>query len=146
MSYKGKFKPKYPEKYIGDPTNIIYRSLWELRLMRYFDQTSAVMKWGSEEIVIPYISPVDRRVHRYFPDFYVKLRSADGGINTMIIEVKPYAQTIEPVKQTNKTTRKYLNEVLTYGVNQAKWKAAQEFCSDRNWQFKVMTEKEIGIK
>lgn len=146
MAYKGKFKPHYPEKYIGDPTNIIYRSLWELRLMRHFDQHSSVIKWGSEEIVIPYISPVDRRVHRYFPDFYVKVKGSDGNINTMIIEVKPYAQTIEPVKQTTKTTRKYLNEVLTYGVNQAKWKAANEFCKDRNWQFKVMTEKEIGIK
>lgn len=145
MAYKGKFKPKRPEKYIGDPTNIIYRSLWELRLMRYFDQNEAVLKWGSEEIIIPYISPVDNRLHRYFPDFYVKAIGPDGQINTTIIEVKPAVQTREPVKQT-KRTRKYISEVMTWGVNQAKWKAAEEFCRDRKWKFKIMTEKEIGIK
>lgn len=145
MSYKGRFKPKYPEKYIGDPTNIIYRSLWELRLMRYFDQHSSILKWGSEEIIIPYRSPVDNKIHRYFPDFYIKTMSGDGRINTTIIEVKPAVQTREPVKQ-EKRTRKYINEVLTWGVNQAKWKAAEEFCKDRNWTFKIMTEKEIGIK
>ncbi|CAB5221150.1 head completion protein [uncultured Caudovirales phage] len=145
MSYKGKFRPKSPEKYIGDVTNIVYRSLWELRLMRYFDQHSSIIKWGSEEIIIPYRSPVDNRIHRYFPDFVIKMREESGKIVTMIIEVKPYAQTIEPIKKSEKS-RRYINEVLTYGVNQAKWRAAVEFCKDRNWQFKVMTEKEIGIK
>jgi hypothetical protein len=145
MSYKGKFKPKYPAKYIGDPTNVIYRSLWELRLMRYFDQHPSVLSWGSEEVVIPYRSPVDNRVHRYFPDFIVKMREATGKVSTMIIEVKPAAQTKEPIKKTEKS-RRYINEVLTYGVNQAKWKAAEEFCRDRNWQFKIMTEHDIGVK
>lgn len=145
MAYKGRFKPKRPEKYIGDPTNIIYRSLWELRLMRYFDQHDSILKWGSEEIVIPYRSPVDNKMHRYFPDFYIKTIGTDGRINTTIIEVKPAVQTKEPVKQT-KRTRRYINEVLTWGVNQAKWKAAEEFCRDRKWSFKIMTEKEIGIK
>lgn len=145
MAYKGKFRPKYPEKYKGDPTNIIYRSLWELKLMRYFDQHTGVLQWSSEEIIIPYRSPVDNRIHRYFPDFYVKMRTSEGQINTMLIEVKPAAQSKPPGKK-DKLTRKYLTEVMTWGVNQAKWKAATEFCSDRNWQFKVMTEKEIGIK
>lgn len=145
MSYKGKFRPKYPAKYIGDPTNVIYRSLWELRLMRYFDQHPSVLSWGSEEIVIPYRSPVDNRIHRYFPDFIVKMREATGSVTTLIIEVKPAAQTKEPVKKTEKS-RRYINEVLTYGVNQAKWKAAEEFCADRNWKFKVMTEHDIGVK
>lgn len=145
MAYKGKFRPKYPEKYKGDPTNIIYRSLWELKLMRYFDQHTGVLQWSSEEIIIPYRSPVDNRIHRYFPDFYVKMRTSEGQINTMLIEVKPAAQSKPPEKK-DKLTRKYLTEVMTWGVNQAKWKAATEFCSDRNWQFKVMTEKEIGIK
>lgn len=144
MSYKGKFKPKYPEKYAGDPTNIIYRSLWELRLMRYFDQSTSVIKWGSEEVIIPYRSPVDNRIHRYFPDFIVKTKDLNGTINTTIIEVKPLAQTKEPVKQ-EKRTRRYIKEVFTWGINQAKWKAAEEFCKDRNWQFKIMTEKEIGV-
>jgi hypothetical protein len=145
MAYKGRFKPKHPEKYVGDPTNIIYRSLWELRVMRYFDQHSSVLKWGSEEIIIPYRSPVDNRMHRYFPDFYVKTIGTDGKINTSIIEVKPAVQTREPKKQ-EKRTRKYIAEVLTWGVNQAKWKAAEEYCKDRKWTFKIMTEKEIGIK
>jgi hypothetical protein len=145
MSYKGKFRPKHPEKYLGNVTNVIYRSLWELKVMRYLDQHPSVIKWGSEEIVIPYRSPVDNRIHRYFPDFVVKMKEESGKITTLIIEIKPYAQTIEPVKKTEKS-RRYINEVLTYGVNQAKWKAADEYCKDRNWQFKVFTEKEIGIK
>lgn len=145
MAYKGRFKPKHPEKYVGDPTNIIYRSLWELRVMRHFDQHSSVLKWGSEEIIIPYVSPVDNRMHRYFPDFYVKTIGTDGKINTTIIEVKPAVQTREPKKQ-EKRTRKYISEVLTWGVNQAKWKAAEEYCKDRKWTFKIMTEKDIGIK
>lgn len=145
MSYKGKFRPKYPAKYIGDPTNVIYRSLWELRLMRYFDQHPSVISWGSEEVVIPYRSPVDNRIHRYFPDFIVKMREATGSVSTLIIEVKPAAQTKEPVKKSERS-RRYINEVLTYGVNQAKWKAAEEFCADRNWKFKVMTEHDIGVK
>lgn len=145
MSYKGRFKPKNPSKYIGDPTNIIYRSSWELKLMRYFDEHTDVLKWGSEEIIIPYVSPVDNRIHRYFPDFYIQTIGTDGRINTTIIEVKPAIQTREPEKKT-KRTRKYISEVLTWGVNQAKWKAAEEFCKDRKWTFKIMTEKEIGIK
>ncbi len=145
MSYKGRFRPKYPEKYKGDPTNIIYRSLWELRLMRYFDQSSSVLEWSSEEIIIPYRSPIDNRIHRYFPDFYAKVKTAEGPINSMLIEVKPAAQTKEPKIPENTRSRKYLKEVMTWGVNQAKWKAAKEFCADRKWQFKIMTEKEIGV-
>jgi len=145
MSYKGRFRPKYPQKYVGDPTNIIYRSLWELRLMRYFDQHPNVLNWGSEELAIPYLSPVDNSIHRYFPDFIVKMRETNGDLSTLMIEVKPYNQTIEPKKNPS-YPRRYLKEVFQYGVNQAKWKAAMEFCRDRNWKFKIMTEKEIGIK
>ena len=145
MSYKGKFRPKSPAKYIGDPTNVIYRSLWELRLMRYFDEHPSVLGWGSEEVVIPYRSPVDNRIHRYFPDFIVKMREASGMVTTLIIEVKPDKQTKAPIKKSEKS-RRYINEVLTYGVNQAKWRAAEEYCKDRNWKFKVMTEHDIGVK
>ena len=144
-SYKGKFTPKYPEKYRGNPTNVIYRSLWELKVMRYFDSHPGVIEWASEEVIIPYISPIDNRVHRYFPDFYVKMKNREGIIETLIIEVKPSAQTKEPQVQ-EKRTRRYIKEVYTYGINQAKWQAAEEFCKDRRWQFKVMTEKELGIK
>jgi len=144
MSYKGPFRPKNPQKYKGNPTNIIYRSLWELRMMRYFDITDSVIEWSSEEIIIPYRSPKDNRIHRYFPDFYVKVRGADGTINNMLIEVKPKKQTMEPAKDP-KHPRRYIKEVITYGINQAKWRAATEFCEDRKWQFKIFTEKEIGV-
>lgn len=144
MAYKGKFHPKYPEKYKGDPTNIIYRSMWEMRFMRYLDQHPSVINWASEELIIPYVSPVDKRIHRYFPDFWVKMKSRDGTINNVLIEIKPYQQTKIPVKP-QKLTRKFINEARTYSVNQAKWRAAEQFCRERKWQFKVLTEKELGL-
>lgn len=145
MAYKGKFSPKNPKKYKGDPTNIIYRSLWELRVMKYLDDNPAVLEWSSEEIAIPYICPTDNRWHRYFPDFVVKARKADGGVQTMILEVKPKKETKEP-KVSSRKTKKYITEVMTWGKNQAKWKAATEYCADRNWQFKLITEDHLGIK
>jgi len=144
MAYKGKFKPKYPEKYKGDPNNIIYRSLWEMRFMRYLDNHPDVLNWASEEIIIPYFSPIDKKMHRYFPDFWVRTKSPDGTINTTIIEIKPDIQTRQP-KMQQKITRRYINELKTYGVNDAKWKAAEQYCLDRNWKFKVLTEKELGL-
>lgn len=144
MAYKGKFKPKNSLKYKGDATNIVYRSLWEMRFMRYLDQHDSVVEWSSEEIIIPYISPIDKRVHRYFPDFWVKMKTVEGAINTVIIEIKPSSQTKVPQKP-EKMTRRFINEARTYSVNQAKWKAAKEFCEDRKWEFKVLTEKELGL-
>jgi hypothetical protein len=145
MAYKGKFKPKNPKKYRGDPTGIIYRSLWELKVMKYLDDNRNVLEWCSEEVAIPYISPVDNRPHRYFPDFIVNMLTPDGSTKTVMIEVKPKAQTKEP-KIPTKKTRRYLTEVMTWGVNQAKWKAAQEYCLDRQWEFRLITEVELGIK
>jgi|TARA_R110000824_G_scaffold378443_2_gene570008 hypothetical protein len=147
MSYKGKYKPKNPYKYKGDPTNIIYRSLWELKLMMYLDDHRDVDQWASEEFFIPYKSPIDGRMHRYFPDFWIK---KNNGVVT-VVEVKPAAQTKRPdIKKKNKTptgrvSRRYLTEVKNYGINTAKWKAAEEYCNDRKWEFKIMTEKELGI-
>ena len=145
MAYKGKFSPKNPKKYRGDPTGIIYRSLWELKVMKYLDDNRNVLEWCSEEVAIPYISPVDNRPHRYFPDFIVVMLTPDGTTKTVMIEVKPKAQTKEP-KIPSKKTRRYLTEVMTWGVNQAKWKAATEYCLDRQWEFKLITEVELGIK
>ena len=148
MSYKGKFNPKHNHKYKGDPTNIIYRSLWELKLMSYLDSHPDIDKWSSEEFFIPYKSPIDGKYHRYFPDFWVKKKNGQ----CMVIEVTPAKQTKPPdPKNKNKTpsgriSRRYLNEVKTWGINEAKWKAAKEFCEDRRWQFKIMTEKELNIK
>ena len=108
MSYKGKFKPKNPKKYKGNPTNIIYRSLLERRFMVYLDNTPAVLKWSSEEIIIPYVSPLDNRVHRYFPDFYMKYKNSSGQIVEDLIEVKPFKQTSppNPKRKLTKTGRK----------------------------------------
>ena len=145
MSYKGKYSPSFPQKYKGDPTNIIYRSLWERKFMVYCDTNENILEWGSEEIALPYRSPIDNRVHRYFPDFYIKVREQTGQIKKYIIEIKPKKQTVEP-KVQKKKTKAYIYEVVEYAKNRAKWKAAEEFCKDRMWEFKVLTEDELGIK
>ena len=145
MAYKGKYYPSFPRKYKGDPTNIIFRSLWERKFMEYCDKNANVLEWNSEEIAIPYRSPLDNRVHRYFPDFYMKVKENDGKIKNYIVEVKPLKQTTPP-KKPKKQTRGYIREAYEYARNQAKWKVAKEFCKDRRWEFKVITEKELGIK
>ena len=144
MSYKGKYYPRYPKKYKGDPRNIIYRSLWERKFMVWCDNNENVLEWGSEEIIIPYRSPVDNRVHRYFPDFYVKTRTRAGKLSKNIIEVKPFVQTQEP-KRKKRITKKYLSEVKTFVINDAKWKAADEYCKDRRMNFIILTEKELKV-
>lgn len=146
MAYKqGLFQPKNPNKYIGDATNIVYRSGWERRVMQYLDENTNVVRWASEEIIIPYISPVDNRPHRYFPDFFVEAKGRDGSTKRMLIEVKPKAQSVAPKPQSRRTKR-YLTEVMTYGVNQAKWNAAKDFCIDKGWDFLVLTEEELFKK
>lgn len=146
MSYKGLFKPRNPSKYRGDPANIIYRSLWEMRLMTYLDAHKDVLEWASEEFSIPYISPIDGRVHRYYPDFWIRQRNrTTGAVEVRVIEVKPAKQTKPPPVQTRRTKR-YISEVVTWGINEAKWKAATNYCNHRGWTFSIMTEKELGIK
>jgi hypothetical protein len=145
MSYKGKYKPSYPEKYKGDPTNIVYRSLWERKFMVYCDTKETILEWSSEEKCIPYRSPVDNRVHRYFPDFIIKVKESNGSIKKYVIEIKPKRQTAPPPKP-QRQTKKYLYEAYEYAKNQAKWEAAKEWCADRGYEFKVLTENELGIK
>jgi hypothetical protein len=144
MAYKGYFQPQNPSKYEGQHTNIIYRSSWELKYMLWLDKHPDVLKWSSEEFFIPYLSPIDGKVHRYYPDFKVKQRNRDGVIETVVVEVKPEKQTKEPVVQKRKT-KSYLTEVYTWGVNQAKWKAAKNYCADRQWKFQILTENDLGI-
>lgn len=144
MSYKGKYKPEYPAKYKGDPTGIVYRSLWERKFCRYCDLNENVLEWGSEEIALPYRSPLDGRVHRYFPDFYIKVKESNGQIKKYLIEIKPKKQTIEPKVQKRKT-KKYIYEVAEWAKNQAKWEAAKDFCEDRLWEFKILTEDDLGV-
>ena len=144
MAYRGKYYPSLPRKYKGDPTNIIYRSLWERKFMVYCDKNTKILEWGSEEIALPYISPHDSRVHRYFPDFYIKVQENTGKIKRYLIEVKPLKQTTKP-KRPKRQTKGYIREAFEYARNQAKWKAAREYCADRMWEFKVITEKELDI-
>ena len=144
MAYRGKYYPSFPRKYKGDPTNIIYRSLWERKFMVYCDKNTSILEWGSEEIALPYISPHDSRVHRYFPDFYIKVQENTGKIKRYLIEVKPLNQTTKP-KKPKRQTKGYIREAFEYARNQAKWKAAREYCADRMWEFKVITEKELDI-
>ena len=145
MAYKGKYKPLRPYKYKGNPTKVIYRSLWERKFMQYCDDNMNILEWASEEMFVWYKSPVDNRAHRYFPDFYIKVRESTGVIKKYIIEVKPKRQTKPPAKP-KRQTRGYLREAFEYAKNKAKWKAANEWCLDRGYEFKVLTEKELGIK
>jgi hypothetical protein len=145
QSYKGKYLPKNPKKYVGDYRNIIYRSLWERQVMVFFDENPKVLRWASEELAIPYRSPVDNKIHNYFVDFYAKMETKDGSIKEYLIEVKPASQT-KPPEKNKKVTKAYINEIATWGVNEAKWNAAIEYCKDRNWEFQLITEHELGIK
>ena len=145
-SIKSKYQPSYPrKKYKGDPNNIICRSSWERKFCRWCDLNESILEWGSEEFWIPYLSPVDNRVHRYFPDFIIKVKESAGQVKTYVVEVKPKKQT-QPPKKPKRQTKSYIYECKTYAVNQAKWKAAVEFCKDHMIQFKVITEDELGIK
>ena len=143
MSYKGTFKPKNPTKYNGNANNIIYRSLWELRVMKNLDDHPEVIWWASEELIIPYYNPIDNKKHRYFPDFVAKMKRKDGTVMTYVIEVKPEIQTKKP--EQKRKTKRYIQESMTYIVNQSKWKAATEFCKDNGWEFKIITEKHLGL-
>lgn len=145
MRNKGIFTPKNPQKYKGDCTNIVYRSSWELKLMMYLDDHPDILQWASEEIAIPYVSPIDGKVHRYFPDFWIKKKNTQGNISITVVEVKPAAQMIPPTVQKART-KSYINEVVTWGINQAKWKAAEKYCAARKWEFLKMNEKQLGIK
>jgi len=145
-SNKGYFKPFNPQKYKGDPTNIVYRSSWELRVMSRFDTDPNILEWASEEFSVHYRSKSDGRVHRYFPDFRVKLKDKDGKVRTIIIEVKPLRQTLPPVKpkvKNPKSDKRFFTECLEYAKNQSKWEAAKIYCKERGFEWLVMTEVEI---
>jgi hypothetical protein len=138
--YQGKFTPRNPEKYAGDVKNIIYRSGWELQIMSKLDLSPSVLLWNSEGLAIPYRSPVDGKMHRYFPDLLVKMKMKDGASKTFLLEIKPHAQT--ELRTPKRQTRKFLTEVTTFVINQAKWHAAREFCKDQRWEFQIITEKD----
>lgn len=143
MSYKGIYKPSNPKKYIGNPNMIVYRSLWERKFCRYCDTNEKVLKWASEEIVIPYYNPVKKRMAKYFPDFYMEYVDKTGAKKKTLIEVKPLKET-KPPKYKRRTKNVLIAEAM-YSQNQAKWAAAEEFCLDQGWTFQILTEKELGV-
>jgi hypothetical protein len=145
MFHKRKYTPVFPEKYTGDPSNIVMRSSWETRFANWCDKNPNIVKWSSEETIIPYRCPTDNYIHRYFVDFKIQVRTTDGILKTYLVEIKPAAQTIPPV-YPGKQTKRYLTESMTFLKNQAKWKAATEYAKDRGWEFKIITEYELGLK
>lgn len=144
-NYKqGYFKPKNPKKYKGNVKNIFYRSSWERTFMNYLDQRSNVIAWSSEEIVVPYVSPLDGKYHRYFLDFWLKFKDSDGKIKEKIIEIKPFKETKEPeLPKSGRKTQRYIREATEYSKNQSKWEAAKKFAERKNMKFQVITENEL---
>ena len=140
MFHKRKYTPIFPEKYTGDPTNIIMRSSWETMFASWCDKNPSVVKWSSEETIIPYRCPTDNHIHRYFIDFKITVNTG----KTYLVEVKPYKQTQLP-EYPGKRTQRYLIESLTFMKNQAKWEAATNYAKDRGWEFKIITEHELGL-
>jgi len=145
MYYSGKFSPKNYSKYKGNPTKIEYRSSWELKFMNYCDMNSSILEWSSEEIIIPYFCPVKNKYRRYFVDFYIKVVEKTGDIKKYLIEIKPKYQLSVPNQNPKKKTKRWITENTTYATNQAKWKAAKEYCDDRLMEFKILTEDDLNV-
>lgn len=144
MSYKGKYKIKKPEKYLGDYKNVVYRSLWERQAFKWCESNSRVKAWNSEEVVIPYKCKTDNKIHRYFIDLFVEMDNGD----CILVEIKPKKETNPPKKPSRKTKR-YINEVVTFVKNQSKWEAANQFAEHKGWKFQIWTEdtlSNLGIK
>ena len=140
-SYKGLYRPTYPRKYVGNPNMIVYRSLLERRFMHYCDQNPDVLVWASEELPIRYYNPLDKKFHRYFPDFIIKTTKN----KKYMIEIKPSRQIVKP-KPPKKKTKSYMRESYEYIKNKAKWQAAKAYCVNNNMEFKLLTEKNLGFK
>lgn len=151
MAYKGRYKVRNPSKYKGDPSRVVYRSLWERKAFAYLDQHPDVIYWSSEEVVVPYISPKDNKIHRYFPDIVVEFKVGDKRV-TQMIEIKPSSQTRPPdakrrnATPTGRVSTRFLREMATYAINDAKWDAARKYCAQKGWQFRIWDEKSLGIK
>ena len=141
---QGIFTPTNPNKCIGNKKPV-YRSGWELKFFRWADLNENILVWGSENIIIPYVSPVDRRVHRYFVDNFIVFKDKHGNKKKFIIEIKPKKQTIKPVHSNRKKKTTMLYEQKAWVVNQAKWDAAKTWADRKGYEFIILTEKELGI-
>lgn len=142
---QGRFKPVHPEKYQGNKDDIVYRSSWERKFMHWCDMNPSVIRWCSEELVIPYYSTADGKERRYFTDFIVQFKHNSGNTKTFIVEIKPASQMVEP-KKGRKRLKTYMKECYDWQVNQDKWKAASEFAIKNGMEFRVLNEYDIGLK
>ena len=149
MSYPKpiKYRVKNPHKYSGDLRNVICRSSWEYHFCKFCDLHPSVIVFGSEhtQTVIPYVSPIDNKVHSYYPDFIMKMRTAKGDTPTYLIEIKPHAETMPP-KEPKRKTKSYKEALKVYAVNSAKWEAARKWCAARGVIFKILTEYDLHLK
>ena len=139
------FNPTNPSKYIGNQKPI-YRSGWELKFFRWADMNENILKWGSENVIIPYVNPLDGRVHRYFVDNFIVFKDNNGNHNKFLIEIKPSKQTQRPVRTKYKKNKTMIYEQKMYVQNTAKWKAANEWAKKKNCKFLILTEKELNIR
>jgi len=139
---QGLYTPRHPEKYKGNINNIVYRSSWEYSFCQFLDNNPNIVEWGSEVVAIPYVKPTDRKVHRYFPDFYIKYKNKHGHVIQEIIEIKPEEQTRTPTMRGRKREQ-LLVESIQYVINIAKWKAANQWCKQHGVNFRILTEKQL---
>lgn len=139
---QGKFVPTEIHKYKGNPNNIFFRSLWEYHLFQWLDKSKSVIEWGSETVVVPYVSPIDKKLHRYYIDLYAKIIDKDGVVRKYLIEVKPYKETVKP-KTLNENSAKYNKSIIRFYQNLAKWQAASEFAEKNGMKFILLTEREL---
>ncbi len=140
---QGIFNPKNPQKYKGS-IPIIFRSRLELLSMRYLDNNTNILTWGSESVVVPYMSPKDGKIHRYFVDLVASLKDKTGKIQKLLIEVKPEKQTRPPTITNKKKQSTMLYEKVTWAVNQAKWDAARQWCKKNGYTFLILNEKHLN--
>jgi hypothetical protein len=140
---QGIFKPKNPKKYKGT-LPIIYRSSLELSSFRFLDNSSNVLSWGSESVIIPYQSPKDGKIHRYFVDLVAEIKMKDNTIKKVLIEVKPEKQTKPPTESPRKKQKTVLYEKYNYAVNLAKWEAAKKWATKKEYLFFILNEKHLN--
>lgn len=143
MIRKGFFKPKNISKYKGNPAQIVFRSSWEFKMMRYLDSNDKIISWSSEEIIVNYFDKATGRYRRYFPDFFVEILNNKNEIEKIMIEVKPKIQTMPPKQNNKKKSKRFLREVLEYATNTSKWDAARDYCKKRGYKFQIITEDDI---
>ena len=146
-AYQGEYVVKNKEKYIGG-SNPKYRSSWEARFCYFLDHNDSVIKWGYECLEIEYFSVIDKKIHRYYPDFYVEINKNEQ-IKKYVVEVKPANQTVPPKQpkiNNKKAYKRYIYEAHQFVRNQCKWEAAKDYCNKKEMEFKVITENEIFNK